>query len=163
MTALRLQMDFLKLWFIFFFRFDLSCYFLIRKKNFTFNSNDANKVSLKLYQLNQPEKHWLCLRSCNWCQQCNFTVLAGKHTVMFCLCSNGRLPLLFSVNLLVHNLQFIRKTMTMHIISYSFLLPLFDYFPAITCNMKPSIKRYRICKYLTLQEKLETGPFSKEV
>lgn len=51
----------------------------------------------------------------------------------------------------------------MHIISYSLLLPLFDYFPAITCNMKPSIMRYRICKYLTLQEKLETGPFSKEV
>lgn len=51
----------------------------------------------------------------------------------------------------------------MHIISYSLLLPLFDYFPAITCNMKPSIMRYRICKYLTLQEKLEIGPFSKEV
>lgn len=51
----------------------------------------------------------------------------------------------------------------MHIISYSLLLPLFDYFPAITCNMKPSIMRYRICKYLTWQEKLETGPFSKEV
>ena len=51
----------------------------------------------------------------------------------------------------------------MHIISYSLLLPLFDYFPAITCNMKPSIMRYRVCKYLTLLEKLETGPFSKEV
>lgn len=53
--------------------------------------------------------------------------------------------------------------MTMHIIRYFLLLPLFDYFPAITCNMKPSIMRYRICKYLTLQKKLETGPFSKEV
>lgn len=72
-------------------------------------------------------------------------------------------PCLFGVNLLANNLQFIRKAMTMHIISYSLLLPLFDYFPAITCNMKPSIMRYRICKYLTLQEKLETGPFSKEV
>lgn len=53
--------------------------------------------------------------------------------------------------------------MTMHIISCSLLLLLFDYFPAITCNMKPSIMRYRIWKYLNLQEKLETGPFSKEV